>query len=267
MTDHEAQAAWRLFTLNWIPLALMGADAGALPGAHRIFDQAGKRAASGRARPRRSRRSCYFPYGAPRRGHLRSWPSSLGSAAQLVAHHRADDAAHLCRRGRRSAVAGRQSRRARPHARARLARLSRLLQRSSRRESAYLALGYAMIAWPMFGDPASCLALTRHYRPLAAIHARFRADADRDHRSSRRWCRRSAPTISSVFRPATMPTSLPAVISTSCVTSRWCATARCANSTLMQLVGIITFPSFHAAACRALSVGAVGDLVDAADRR
>jgi hypothetical protein len=24
MTDHEAQAAWRLFTLNWIPLALMG---------------------------------------------------------------------------------------------------------------------------------------------------------------------------------------------------------------------------------------------------
>lgn len=24
MTDHEAQAAWRLFTLNWIPLGLMG---------------------------------------------------------------------------------------------------------------------------------------------------------------------------------------------------------------------------------------------------
>ena len=24
MTDHEAQQAWRLFTLNWIPLALMG---------------------------------------------------------------------------------------------------------------------------------------------------------------------------------------------------------------------------------------------------
>jgi len=24
MTEHEAQAAWRLFTLNWIPLALMG---------------------------------------------------------------------------------------------------------------------------------------------------------------------------------------------------------------------------------------------------
>ena len=23
MTDHEAQAAWRLFTLNWIPLGLM----------------------------------------------------------------------------------------------------------------------------------------------------------------------------------------------------------------------------------------------------
>ena len=24
MTDHEAQVAWRLFTLNWIPLGLMG---------------------------------------------------------------------------------------------------------------------------------------------------------------------------------------------------------------------------------------------------
>ncbi len=120
MTDHEAQAAWRLFTLNWIPLALMGLTLAlclaltgfslrieSLPlpfGAAALFAGA-----------------AYVYAFARRRDFAGALHAGFDGAAR--SYQRADGAAHLYRGRRRPADAGRQPRLSRPHTWARLASL------------------------------------------------------------------------------------------------------------------------------------------------
>jgi len=161
MTDHEAQVAWRLFTLNWIPLGLMGLTL-ALCLALTGFS----------IRPE----SLLLPFGAAalfggvayvyalarRRDALVSF--MLGSTAQLVLI-----AVLMPPLTYIAAAAGL------PMQDANLAHLDRMLGLDWRAYFnfiydrpaliPYMSLGYAMIVWPMFGIPI-VLGMARQYRRL-----------------------------------------------------------------------------------------------------
>ena len=161
MTDHEAQAAWRLFTLNWIPLALMGLTL-ALCVALTNFSvrlesmllPLGAAALIG---------GVAYVYALARRRNALVF-FALGSTAQLVVI-----AVLMPPLTYIAAAAGL------PMQDANLAYLDRMLGLDWRvyfnfiydRPTLipYMLLGYAMIGWPMFGIPIT-LGAARQYRRL-----------------------------------------------------------------------------------------------------
>jgi hypothetical protein len=166
MTDHEAKAAWRLFTLNWIPLALMALTL-ALCLALTKFS----------IKPE----SALFSFGAiglyagiayycARGSHQHSAVLAFmfGSAAQL-----------FLITGLMTPLTYIAAAVDLPLYDANLAALDRALGLDWRGYLAfvndrpwligYLALGYALIAWPVFGVPV-LLGATRRFR-----HAHWRA--------------------------------------------------------------------------------------------
>ena len=161
MTEHEAQAAWRLFTLNWIPLALMGlalalclalTNFSIRPGS--LLLSLGLAALIG---------GVAFGYAfMRRRDSLVAF--ALGSLAQLVLI-----AVLMPPLTYIAAAAGL------PMQDANLAHLDRALGLDWRAYFSfiydrpallpYVFLGYGMIGWPMFGIPF-VLGLARHYHRL-----------------------------------------------------------------------------------------------------
>ena len=161
MTDHEAQVAWRLFTLNWIPLGLMGLTLAlclALTGfsirPESLLLPFGAAALFGGV--------AYFYALARRRDALVSF--MLGSTAQLVLI-----AVLMPPLTYIAAAAGL------PMQDANLAHLDRMLGLDWRAYFnfiydrpaliPYMSLGYAMIVWPMFVIPI-VLGMARQYRRL-----------------------------------------------------------------------------------------------------
>ena len=242
--EHDAvakSAEWRLFSFNWVPIGLM-AVALVLGLAFTEFRQTGEHtlglcvAALYASLPitTRTRRTNAI------RSSLRAWV-----APAIRAHHPVDDAFDLYFRGRRPADARRQPGAIGPGARARLARLLQLHLRASQTGLDLVVLGYNIIGLPIFGIPVGA-GLTHAHRRLHQFIVAFTLAL-------------IATTIISVLVPAIRtydilgivpdPLRLQArrAISWTCrdlPLGGWLA----ARARYAQVGGIITFPSFHAAA-------------------
>ncbi len=243
MTDHEAQQAWRLFTLNWIPLALMGLTLAlclALTG-FSIRPQSTLFPACAAAL---FAAICYLAIWRAGRGHRLAFV--MGPAAQLVIITTVitpltyvATSANL------------------PLQDANLAALDRMLGLDWRAYiafvnehpsvRAFLALGYSMIAWPIFAIPI-LLAVQRHYGRLQQFTLAILLTL-------------VATTVISMLVPALgayqqlgLSPSDYAHITPGGYLDQLrdfplVRDGSLRELDLMQLVGIVTFPSFHAAAC------------------
>ena len=242
MTDHEAQAAWRLFTLNWIPLGVMALTLGALPRVHPVFHEAGGRVALARGHRALCRHRLLQRADAAQArpaGNLRARLDRAIDAGELP-----DDAAHVCGGRARPAAAGRQLGRARPRARARMGVVFLvLLPPAGADTGASPRLCHDRLAGVWHSGGAG---LDRPLPPPAAIYACLRDRADRDHGAFRLlpaigtyayfhlW---PDPSVFSTGSYATSADSIPLLRG---------GTMRVLDIT--QLVGIVTFPSFHTCA-------------------
>ena len=159
--------------------------------------------------------------------------------------HRDHDAAHLCRRIDKSSDAGRQPAGHRPRARARLGGLCRLMSTIIRLLAAWLNYGYAMIRWPIFAIPV-VLAATGRYRPHRGIHLRVRRGAGVTTMISA-----LVPAIG-VYQqigldPATLKHINPRPYLDQLRDLPPTREGVLRHLDLLNLGGIVTFPSFHAA--------------------
>ena len=244
MTDHEAQAAWRLFTLNWIPLALM-ALALALCLSLTKFSIKPESALFSLGAIALYTGIAYFSARGSRR-HSAVMAFMFGSAAQLFL------ITALMTPLTYVAAASDL-----PLQDANLAALDRALGLDWRAYLAfvndrpwligYLALGYALIAWPVFGVPV-LLGATRRFGRLQQFTLAFALTL-------------VATTIISTMVPALgtyhqlgLSPSDYIHITPGGYLDQLRDFPRVRAGSLreldiVQLVGIITFPSFHAAAC------------------
>ena len=129
----------------------------------------------------------------------------------------------------------------------------------------YLALGYMLIAWPVFGVPV-LLGATRRFGAIAAVHLRVRADADRRPRSYRPL----VPALGAYQQLGLSPSDY-AHITPGGYLDQLRDFPRVRDGSLRALDLVASgrhhhLSEFSCGGLRALSVGAVGDLVDAADR-
>ena len=244
MTDHEAQAAWRLFTLNWIALALMALTL-ALCLALTKFSIKPEGALLMAGVPTALAGTAYFNARRSRR-HSAVVAFMLGSAAQLLLI-----TALMTPLTYIAAAIDL------PLQDANLAALDRALGLDWRAYLAffndrpwligYFALGYALIAWPVFGVPV-LLGATRRFGRLQQFTFAFALTL-------------VATTIVSTLVPALgayqqlgLSPSDYAHITPGGYLDQLRDFPRVRDGSLraleiVHLVGIITFPSFHAAAC------------------
>jgi hypothetical protein len=244
MTDHEARAAWRLFTLNWIPIALM-ALALALCLALTKFSIKPESALFSLGAIALYAGIAYYNARRSRR-HSAVVAFMFGSAAQLFLI-----TALMTPLTYIAAALDL------PMQDANLAALDRALGLDWRAYLVfvnerpwligYLALGYALIAWPVFGVPV-LLGATRRFGRLQQFTVAFALAL-------------VATTILSTLAPA-LGTYHQLGISPADYThltpggylDQLRDFPRVRDGSLRELdivhlVGIITFPSFHAAAC------------------
>jgi hypothetical protein len=244
MTDHEAQAAWRLFMLNWIPLALMAftlAPGLALTG----FSIKPDGALLAAGVPTALAGTAYFNARRSRR-HSAVVAFMFGSAAQL-----------LLITALMTPITYIAAAIDLPLQDANLVALDRALGLDWRGYLAffndrpwligYFALGYALIAWPVFGVPV-LLGATRRFGRLQQFTLAFALTL-------------VATTIISTMVPALgayqqlgLSPSDYAHITPGGYLDQLRDFPRVRDGSLrdlhlVHLVGIITFPSFYAAAC------------------
>jgi hypothetical protein len=244
MTDHEAQAAWRLFTLNWIPLALM-ALALALGLALTKFSIKPESALfSLGAIALYTGIAYYCARGSRRQSAVIAF--IFGSAAQLFLI-----TALMTPLTYIAAAVDL------PLYDASLAALDRALGLDWRGYLAfvnerpwligYLALGYALIAWPVFGVPV-LLGATRRFSRLQQFTFAFALAL-----VATTFISTLVPALGAYQQLGLSPSDY-SHITPGGYLDQLRDFPRVRDGTLRELdiihlVGIITFPSFHAAAC------------------
>jgi hypothetical protein len=244
MTDHEAQAAWRLFTLNWIPLALM-ALALALGLALTKFSIKPESALFSLGAIALYTGTAYYCARSSRRQSA-VIAFIFGSAAQLFLI-----TALMTPLTYIAAAVDL------PLYDASLAALDRALGLDWRGYLAfvnerpwligYLALGYALIAWPVFGVPV-LLGATRRFSRLQQFTLAFALAL-----VATTFISTLVPAFGAYQQLGLSPSDY-AHITPGGYLDQLRDFPRVRDGSLRELdiihlVGIITFPSFHAAAC------------------
>jgi len=242
MTDHEAQAAWRLFTLNWIPLALMALTL-ALCLAFTRFSMKGEGVLLSLGAITLYAGIAYYNALTPhRREPLVIF--ILGSTAQLMlASFLMTPLTYLAAALDMPMQDGNLAALDRALGIDWVAYFSCIIQWPALLPP--LSLGYAMIGWPVFGIPVA-LGWTGRYRRLQQFTMAFAIAL-------------TVTTAISAFVPALgaydeLGIKLdPAVFTSGAYVSSMHDMALIHDGSLreldiLHLVGIVTFPSFHACA-------------------
>jgi len=244
MTDHEAKAAWRLFTLNWIPLALMAFTLALCLALTRFSIKPESALFSLGSIAFYAGIAYYCARGSRRHSAVLAF--TFGSAAQLFLI-----TALMTPLTYIAAAADL------PLYDANLAALDRALGLDWRGYLAfvnerpwligYLALGYALIAWPVFGVPV-LLGATRRFGRLQQFTLAFGLTL-----AATALISTLVPALGAYQQLGLSPADY-AHITPGGYLDQLRDFPRVRDGSLRELdivhlVGIITFPSFHAAAC------------------